>query len=248
MFISRPTCSLYDHCKLTMLHVHYPFNDINARNSYSLVREVLMKYNCPYSLHGGSSYCHVSAQHSALCFEKAANQSSTILLILLLKTTDCCCPPTAITLSVIGIHSPFASVFGRPFVKRFALCYQTVVCLSVLSVGDVGVLWPSGWMDQDETWHAGRPRPWPHCVRLGLSSASPKGTQPPIFGPYLLWPNGWMDQDTTWYGGRPRPRPHCFMGIQLPPPKSCTAPKFFGSCLLWPNGRPCQLLLSICTC
>ena len=25
------------------------------------------------------------------------------------------------------------SVFGRPFVKRFALCYQTVVSLSVLS-------------------------------------------------------------------------------------------------------------------
>ena len=22
-----------------------------------------------------------------------------------------------------------------------------------------------------------------------------KGTQPPIFGPYLLWPNGWIDQD-----------------------------------------------------
>ena len=34
--------------------------------------------------------------------------------------------------------------FGRPFVKRFALCYQTVVCLSVcpvcLSVCDAGVL------------------------------------------------------------------------------------------------------------
>jgi len=27
-----------------------------------------------------------------------------------------------------------ALVFGRPFVKRFALCYQTVVCLSCLSV------------------------------------------------------------------------------------------------------------------
>jgi len=26
------------------------------------------------------------------------------------------------------------TVLGRPFVKRFALCYQTVVCLSVLSV------------------------------------------------------------------------------------------------------------------
>jgi len=25
-------------------------------------------------------------------------------------------------------------VFGRPFVKRFALCYRTVVCLSCLSV------------------------------------------------------------------------------------------------------------------
>ena len=27
---------------------------------------------------------------------------------------------------------------------------------------------------------------------------SPKGAQPPIFGPCRLWPNGWMDQDTTW--------------------------------------------------
>jgi len=26
----------------------------------------------------------------------------------------------------------------------------------VLSVCDVGVLWPNGWMDQDETWHGGR--------------------------------------------------------------------------------------------
>jgi len=34
-------------------------------------------------------------------------------------------------------------VFGRPFVKRFALCYRTVVCLSDC---DVGVLWPNGWM------------------------------------------------------------------------------------------------------
>jgi len=45
---------------------------------------------------------------------------------------------------------------------------QTVVCpfcLSVLSVCDVGVLWPNGWIDQDETWHGGRPRPRPHCVR-----------------------------------------------------------------------------------
>ena len=37
--------------------------------------------------------------------------------------------------------------------------------LSCLSVCDVGVLWPNGLTDQDETWHADRPRPWPHCVR-----------------------------------------------------------------------------------
>jgi len=49
--------------------------------------------------------------------------------------------------------------FGRPFVKRFALRYQTVVCLSVLSVCNVGILWPNGYTDQDETWNAGRPRP-----------------------------------------------------------------------------------------
>jgi len=73
-------------------------------------------------------------------------------------------------------------IFGRPFLRRFALCYQTtVVCLSVLSVCpvcDVGVLWPNDWMDQGETRHAGRPRPWPHCVRWGPSSPSPKEHSP----------------------------------------------------------------------
>ena len=82
------------------------------------------------------------------------------------------------------------------------------LCLSC-SVCDIGVLWPNGWMDQYETWHAGRPRPWPHSVRWGPSSPPKKGAEPPIFGPYLLWPNGWMDQDDTWYGGRPQPRRHC---------------------------------------
>ena len=49
------------------------------------------------------------------------------------------------------------TVFGRPFVNRFALCYQTVVCLSCLSVCNVRVLSPNGWTDQDETRHAVRP-------------------------------------------------------------------------------------------
>jgi len=51
-----------------------------------------------------------------------------------------------------GLDSWF--IFGRPFVKRFALCYQTVVCPSCQSV----CVWrwcivANGWMDQDETWH-----------------------------------------------------------------------------------------------
>jgi len=66
----------------------------------------------------------------------------------------------------------------------------SVRCLPVCPVCNVGVLWPNGWTDQDETWHAGRPRPWPHCVRWGPSCPSPKRHSPPIFGPYLLRPNG----------------------------------------------------------
>jgi len=50
-------------------------------------------------------------------------------------------------------------------------------CLScpVLSVCNVGVLWSNGWMDQDETWRARRPRPY--CVKWGSSSPR-RGTVP----------------------------------------------------------------------
>jgi len=58
------------------------------------------------------------------------------------------------------------------------LSVRCPVCLSCLSVCDVGVLWANGWTDQDETWHVGRPRPCPHCVRWGPSFPSPKGHSP----------------------------------------------------------------------
>jgi len=100
-------------------------------------------------------------------------------------------------------------------------------CLSC-PVCHVGVLWPNGWMDQDETWYAGRPRPWPHCVGWGSSFPSPKGAQPhPIFDPYLLWPNGCMDEDATWYGGTPWPKGHCVRWVpSSPTEKGGRAPKF----------------------
>ena len=74
-------------------------------------------------------------------------------------------------------------LFGRPFVKRFAYAIGPAVlyCLSCPDC-NVGVLWPNGLTDQDETWRAGRPRPWQHCVRWGPSSPSQRGT-PPNFWP-----------------------------------------------------------------
>jgi len=66
------------------------------------------------------------------------------------------------------IGFPVLMIFARPFAKRFILCFQTVVCLSVclscLSVCDVGVMWLNGWMDQDAIWYEDRPRPKRHCV------------------------------------------------------------------------------------
>jgi len=51
------------------------------------------------------------------------------------------------------------------------------------------LLWPNGWMDQDATWHEGRPQPMRLCVRWGPSPQPPHkgaGVPSPIFGPFLL--------------------------------------------------------------
>ena len=124
-------------------------------------------------------------------------------------------------------------IFGQPFVKRFALCYWTIVLFC--PVCHVGVLWPNGWMDEDETWPVGRPWLWPHCVRCGPSPPPPEGHSPPVFSPYLLLQNRWMDQDATWWGDKPWLRRCCVKWGPSSPQKGGTAP-IFGPCLLWPNG------------
>ena len=112
--------------------------------------------------------------------------------------------------------------FGRLFVIRFALCYRPLLC----PVCDIGVLWPNGWMDQNETWHGGRPRPRPHCVRWGPSSLPKRGTAPNF---------------------RPVRQATVLDGDPAPPQKRGHSPHpIFGPCLLWPNGHPPQLLLSSC--
>ena len=74
------------------------------------------------------------------------------------------------------------------FCKTVRLCYRAVVlsvCLSILSVFNVGVLWPNGWMDQDETWHGFGLGP-DHIVLDGDPAPPPKGgggTAAPTFRP-----------------------------------------------------------------
>jgi len=80
-------------------------------------------------------------------------------------------------------------VFRRPFVERFALCYRTIVHLSC-PVCDIGVLWPSGWMDQDATWYGSRRQPRPHCVTWGRSSPE-RGTSQPSSPKRYTAPNFW---------------------------------------------------------
>jgi len=73
------------------------------------------------------------------------------------------------------------------------------------------LLWPNGWMDQDDTWHGSKPQPRRLCVRWGPSPPPPKKGQSslPNLGEFLLCPNGWMHHYATWYGGRPQPRGLC---------------------------------------
>jgi len=104
------------------------------------------------------------------------------------------------------------------------------VCLSVLSVCNVGVLWPNGWMHQDETWHGGRPRPRPHCVRLGSSSPhTERGTAvPSSFRPIFVVVKRLDGSRCTRYGGRRQLRPHCVRWDPAPPPpeRYTVAPTF----------------------
>jgi len=106
----------------------------------------------------------------------------------------------------------YHSVFGRPFLKQFALCYRTVfLCLSVCPVLSVTLVYCGqtvSWIKMKLGMDVGLGPG--HIVVDGDPASPQKGgtTLPPIFAPCLLWPNGWMGKDATSYGGRPRPRRH----------------------------------------
>jgi len=79
---------------------------------------------------------------------------------------------------LLRLDSFFGRLFFRPMLS--VRCLSCLCCLPVCCVCDVGVLWPKVWTDQDETWHAGRPRPG-HTVLDGDPSPPPlKGHRPPF--------------------------------------------------------------------
>jgi len=112
----------------------------------------------------------------------------------------------------------FKTIFGRLFVKRFALCYWTIR-LSVLSVTLVYGGQMVQWIKMKLGMEVGL-NPGSNTIRWRPSSPSPKrGTAAAEFSAHVLWPNGCMDKDATWYGGRPRPWPHVLDGDPAPTPK-----------------------------
>ena len=57
---------------------------------------------------------------------------------------------------------------------------------------DPFLLWPNGWMHQDDTWYGGRPQPRRLCVRWG-PSPSPKRGRSPQFSAHV-----YCDQTAGW--------------------------------------------------
>jgi len=95
------------------------------------------------------------------------------------------------------------------------------------------LLWPNDWMDQDGTWHGGRPQPRRLWVRW-KPSPSPKGGRAPC--PFLAY--FYCGQtDEMPLGTEVGLSPGDFVSDGDPaPPQKGGGPPIFGPCLLWPNG------------
>jgi len=91
-------------------------------------------------------------------------------------------------------------------------------------------------MDQDETWQAGRLRPWLHCVRWGPSSPSPKWHSPQFSAHvYCGQTAGWIKMTSGMVVGL-GPGHAVLDWNPSPLPKKGQSPPILGPCLLWPNG------------
>jgi len=126
-----------------------------------------------------------------------------------------------------GDHNKHSTaVFGRPFIKRFALCYRSVVC-PVLSCLSATLVYCGQTVGRIKMKLGTQVDLCPGHIVLGGDPAPPPKGIAPIFGPYLWRPNGCMDQDATRHGARPRPRRLCVRwGPHSPPQKGGGALNF----------------------
>jgi len=143
-------------------------------------------------------------------------------------------------------------LFGRPLVKRFALCYRTVkrtviACLSCLSVTLVYCGQTVGWIRMPLGTEVGLGPG--HIVLDGDPAPLPiKGAQP-LFSAHVCCGQtaGWikmhlgkevsLGSGDTVLDGDP---------VLPPKKKRHSSHPVCGLCLLWPNVRPSQQLLSSC--
>jgi len=132
--------------------------------------------------------------------------------------------PNNIHLFMSQIHQP----------SILSICYRTTVCLSVC---DVGVLWPNGWMDQDATWYGGRTRPRLHSLRGRRSSPAPKGHIPQFSAHVCSGQTaGWIKMPHGREVGL-CPGNIVLDGDRAPSTKrGHNSLPLFSPCLLWPNG------------
>jgi len=106
-------------------------------------------------------------------------------------------------------------------------------CPVCLSVCDVGVLWPNGWMDQHETCHAGRPPP-SHIVLHGDPAPTKKGHSPQFSAHVRCGQTaGWIEMPLGMEVGLSPG--NFFLDGDPAPPKRGHSPQIFGPCLSWPN-------------
>jgi len=127
--------------------------------------------------------------------------------------------------------------------------------LSVLSVCNVGVVvWPNGWMDQDETWHVG-PRPWPQCAMMKTQlSFGQRGTTPSQFSAHQFSVHVYCGQMAGWMktplGTEVDLGPsHTVLhGDPAALPRKWHNSPVFSAHVYCGHGRPSQLLLSSCHC
>ena len=126
-----------------------------------------------YSSHKDSMWVNISRQSYIVC-----------------ERTRIPCYLVKCLYEVFDVEHNYHQFVGRPYVKRFVICYLTVVCPSVCPaclscpVCDVGVWWPKvGWIQVKLGMQVGL---GPGHILLDGDPGPPpqRATAPPIYGPY----------------------------------------------------------------